>query len=368
LNELDEISGEINQLKSDFSDHKKLLDNSLYPDNFDRAIEKLRISYNLRKDDFTQIDVLQSEVIGLRETVDTLNRRNAELQVQFVLLEEQSIKDRSRIVQLEKMVAQLKTSISKRDQIVMSMVDSLLPPGYNGRELSQQEKHEVFTEAEKNNVLSHIKRAVNDNIRFLDATMLYPDDIEDVKDRQDIFTQIWRSVGPTMVEIYAEKGKSTNELKEIDDAFTKWHEKLTQEAWASISEEFKDHNIKLRKFSNGREFTSTITSYIDNEIRAAEMKDESMSESAYKNFADSTWFDEINSSWIPFLVDNEMLAEEQKDSIEIKIASWKDSVYPAGINWLYVIIGVLVAALILIFFIRKSAKKEEPETSPGQTD
>src|SRR4030067_509851 len=87
---LSNVEYNIEKLRSDFTANKELLDKSLYPDNFDKTIQKLRNSYTLRQGDFTQIDVLHTEVTGLKEEIDTLNRRNEELVIQFQELEKQT--------------------------------------------------------------------------------------------------------------------------------------------------------------------------------------------------------------------------------------------------------------------------------------
>lgn len=361
---LSEVENNIEKLRSDFTANKELLDRSLYPDNFDKTIQKLRNTYTLRQGDFTQIDVLHTEVTGLREDIDTLNRRNQELTIQFEELEKQT---GERIAALEKTVARLSALLQKRDQIVMSMIDSLLPPSFrDGEDLSPREKQQVLSEAEESNVLYNIKRAVNDNIRFLNATKLQPDDIEDLKNRQENFTKIWKSVGPTMVEIYSEKGKSTNELKDIDEAFTRWHNELNREVWESINDEFAANDVNLQSFSSGKEFTSVVTNYIDDEIKNAEEKGDAEAETSYNKFADSTWYEEIEPNWVPFLIDNDMLTENDKNSIEVSIASWKDTVYPGGFNWLYVIIAVLVISVFILLFTRKPKRGDRQSTVTDQ--
>jgi DNA repair ATPase RecN len=219
LAELSTVEKNIEKLRADFVANQELLNQSLYPNKFNQTIENLREAYKLRQDDFTQIDVLESEVTVLKVEVDTLSRRNDELTRQFEELETQSSE---RIEQLEGTVARLNASLKKRDQVVMSMIRDLLPGTYDeGEDLTSQEKQQLLSEAERNNVLYHIKRAVNDNIRFINATELQPDDIEELLERQENFFAIWRNVGPTMVDLYAAKGKNTNELKEIDEAFSR---------------------------------------------------------------------------------------------------------------------------------------------------
>lgn len=365
LAELAVVEREIEKLRGDFIPNEELLNRSLYPDNYDKTLRNLRSAYQLRQKDFTEINVLETEVTGLRSENDTLRRRNNELVIQFQELEKQSAE---KIGQLEKTIARLNSSLKKRDQIVMNMIDSLLAPSLkDGEDLTPGEKQQLLTEAEQNNVLYHIKRAVNDNIRFITATELQPDDIEDLKNRQQNFFKIWGSVGPTMVELYAARGKSTNELKEIDEAFSRWHNELNREVWESIRSKFAGNDIELQNFSNGEEFTSVITNYIGDEIRNAETRSNNEAEKKYNRFVDSTWYGGIESEWIPFLLENKMLEDNEKDTIEVMIASWKNTVYPGGINWLYIVIAVVVIALIIFFFARKNQKTAGTTVSSSES-
>jgi len=70
LEELDSLKIEIDNFKRDFSAKKFLLDQSLYPENFLSTIDNLVASLELRRDDFTEIDVLKTEVTALKSEVD----------------------------------------------------------------------------------------------------------------------------------------------------------------------------------------------------------------------------------------------------------------------------------------------------------
>jgi hypothetical protein len=364
--ELMEISSRIDKLEQGFRDHRNLLDKSLYPKTFKSSLEDLRLAVNLRKDDFVQIDVLQTEVIGLKDQINFLNQRNNELLNQIQILESESKKDKSRIVQLERSITELRISLKKRDELVFNMIDSLLPPSFRSKdELTLEEKEKVYSDAERSNIIVNVKRALKDHISFLDVTTLTSEDIENVKEQQEQFSKIWKNVGPKLVDAYSNKGENTNDLREIDSAFNIWHNKINKEAWESIHEEFALNNINLQKFSSGKTFTESITSYITDEMRSAEAKGEKEAENNYNYFADSVWSDIIKPQWMTYLTDNKMITEQQKDSIETRISDWKAAVYPSQINWLYFVIGILVIAVIFLLF--KKRKPEEPKTGTETT-
>jgi hypothetical protein len=356
LDTVEKNSGDIDRLSSKYEPQKKLLDNSLYPDNFEKTIQRLKNANTLRQGDFSRITELKTTVTSLREQIDTLKVRNDELARQFTELEGQN---KTQVAQLQKIISELRNSLQKRDQLLLGMLNDMLPSGYEtGDELSAQEKQEIVSKAEKKNILANIKKAVNDNIRFLDATKLYPSDLRDVKAQYQNFSKIWNNAGVKIVDLYVEKGKRTEEAEEIKDAFNRWNTKINEAVWSSIKAEFAANKIYLQKFTNGDEFVSNVTTYISNEIMNAEAKGEEKAKTEYKNF-DSTWSDKIKPSWMSFLIDNKMISEKAEDSIDVKLASWEDAVNPENFNWLYVIIGVLVVALIALLILKRSPKKVE---------
>jgi hypothetical protein len=225
-------------------------------------------------------------------------------------------------------------------------------------ELSAAEKQKVYSEAQKANVISNIQRAINDNIRFLEVTKLKPDDIDEIKKQERDFVKIWRNVGPKIIEIYSEKNQNVNYLKDIDAAFSRWNAAITQEAWNSVGEEFKDHGISLTKFSSGSEFVKSVSSYVDDEIKNKNVKGGEESEKSYKTFADSVWFGKVKETWVPFLEDNKMLSATEKDSIELKLSQWKDEV-SGGFNWIYIVIAVLI--IIILYLLTRRKSPEEPK-------
>lgn len=339
IEELDKISSEIDNLKRDFSGKKVILDQSLYPENFSSAFDNLESALDLRKGDFTSITVLQTEVTTLKSEVDLLNRRNNELINQITVLESQRKKDAASISQLEKLVADLRSTILKRDQLVFSIVDSLTPKlAGDISTMTQQDKEAVYSQVEKNNILAVVKKSLRDNSRFLEVTTLKVADLSEVKKQQQNFVTMWQKVGPKLVDVYAGKGDKTAELKDIDNLFNVWSNRIKQEAWESINEDFSLNNINLQNFSNGTEFTNVVTQYISDEIKNYGVKSKQDSEAAYNLFADGVWFKTISNEWMPYLLDNNLLTAQQKDTIENKLAEWKSIVSPHN-NMLYYILG-----------------------------
>jgi len=359
LEDLENLSAEVDNLKRDFSAKRVILDQSLYPENFSSSFEKLYSSLDIRKDDFTSITVLQTEVTALKSEVDLLNRRNTELINQITILESQRRKDAAAIEQLEKLVSDLRITLVKRDQLIYSIIDSLTPKlAGDISSMTQKDKEEVYSQVEKNNLLFSVKRSLRDNSRFLEVTSLKASDLENVKEQQQNFVNMWRKVGPKLVDVYANKKNKSEELKEIDNLFTVWANRIDKEAWESINEEFSLNNINLQNFNNGKEFVDVVTQYVSDEIKNYGVKNKVESEKAYSVFTDSVYFKTVSVEWMPYLLDNKLLSLEQKDAVEKKLSEWKSIVSPQSYTWLYAVAGLAVVFIILLVIILK--KKKNP--------
>ena len=365
LEDLDNISLEAENLRRDFSAKKAILDQSLYPENFISAFDNLNSSLELRRSDFTSITVLQTEVTALKTEVDILNRRNTELINQITILESQRRKDAAAIEQLENLVADLRTTLIKRDQLIYAIVDSLTPKlAGDVSSMTQQDKEQVYSQVEKNNLLVSVKKSLRDNSRFLEVTSLKANDLGNVKQQNQNFVSMWNKIGPKLVDVYANKKDKTEELKEIDNLFSVWSNRIKKEAWESINEEFSLNNINLQNFNSGKEFVDVVVKFISDEIKNYGTKSKEESEKIYSIFSDDVWFKTISTEWMPYLLDNNLLAVEQKDAIEKKLAEWKSVVSPQDLTWLYAVIGlavVFIIALIIILRKKKTAADIQPE-------
>jgi hypothetical protein len=345
LEELNSIVADIDRFRNEYVEQKALLDKSLYPDNFDKAFEKLNMSFVIRNQDFTTIDILQTENLELKEQVALLNKRSAELMNKIQEYEYAGKKDVNKSAELDALVNELKRSLRKRDELIVGIVDSLLPqPIMEQTQLSSQEMNSIYIEAERNNVLSNVKHSLLDNIRFIELTSLEPGDLTEIKKQQNQFVEFWQDAGTKLVDIYAGKNKKSKEIKEIDSLFSMWNFTLEQVAWRNIREEFAYNNINLIEFTNGEEFTKELTSFIDDAIKNIGVKSPAESNLTYSSFSDSTWFKVISPNWMPYLIDNEMLDVTQNRKIEVKISDWKERLTPSSFDWMYVLVAVIAVA------------------------
>ncbi|MDH3267532.1 MAG: hypothetical protein OEM46_01640 [Ignavibacteria bacterium] len=361
LVDLKDVPSKISLLKENYAPHKELLDKSLYSDNYQSSINKLNKDYLMRQGDFTTIDVLQTEVSTLEEQVVFLNQRNNELLTQVRNLETQKDKDAKTINKLKNLVAQLRASIRKRDELVLSMIDSLMPPTMREKDvLTSEDKNMVAKEEQEQNVIANVKTTIKDNIRFMQVTSLKPYDLIAIREQQEDFSNKWKKVGVKLVEVYSEDGMKAEELKQIDELFNEWYTAVASEAWDSINEDFSLNGIELRSFTNGEEFTNSVLMFIGDELKNLGVKNEEESKIVYSQFANGTWFAIIQPVWMYYLIENKMLTDGNKNKMESKIAEWKNALYPSY-WWIYLAIVVVIIGGGAFYFMRRKKTKKVSE-------
>jgi hypothetical protein len=140
--------------------------------------------------------------------------------------------------------------------------------------------------------------------------------------------------------------------------FLDWNMRLNDEMWGQVNRLFREKQLALLPFKSGEQFFNSVSSFIDDEIKNQKVKSSSESERVYTTFIDSVYFKSVEPIWIPILIENSMMSESNKDSIDAKIGRWKTEVAPgSAFNWIYILlIGIIVALLAAL--VLKGRKKE----------
>lgn len=360
LDECNAIGENISKFKNDFINDKELLDKVLYPDNFESAFAKLERSLEIRKGDFTQISELKTEVGSLKTQVTELSEKNQDLLAQIKELNLRVNKDAATIASLQRLVAQLKANIQQRDMLVRDIVDSLLTEFLKTpTTLNEAEKQAIIAKVDSRNLFYNIERTIADNIQFMKVTQMSPKDLSEMKKQYKDFSKLWKQIGPKLSDVYLSKKDKAAEIANIDAMFYEWNTRINDEMWTQVNQLFREKNLALLPFKSGEQFVNSVYSFIDDEIKNLGVKSKDESLNTYYAFTDSVYFKTVQPVWIPILIENNMMTDANKDSIEARIALWKEKVYPPSkFNWVYVVGGLIIIALIVAYFMKGRNKEK----------
>lgn len=359
------IVGQIEKLKEEFAPHGSLLDNALYPEDFNSAFAKLSKKLSIRQTDVSQIGDLKVQVTELNDQLLKLNQENSELMYQVQSLKRSATKNAKTIDSLKYLVKRLSAKLKERDELVMSMVDSLfqqitvIPASVN-----DYESNGVFKKIASTNFFENIKRSVSDNMKFMRVTILTSDDLNEIRGQQEEMSARWQKVGPSLAKVYLQSKQQTTEVNQINILFDEWKQQIDDQVWERVYNIFEKKNIHLLQFKSGLEFTNSISSFVQDEIKNYGVKGKDESDKTYALFVDSVWFKEVEPEWIPYLLNDKMISEANKDSLDNKIKEWKEKVSPSQFPlWIiYVVVGIIMVTVLSIVIFRKPVKGENDKT------
>lgn len=354
---LNAISMELDQLQSDFEGDKELLDQSLYPKNFESSIANLEQKIRSKRKDFVKLEVLEVKVVQLEGELEKLNKRNTGLLAEIKKYQEiGGSPDEVNIL-----ISELMMSLNRRDQLVKSMIDSLLTDFANKPStLSEAELQQVYEKIESDQLFYNVEKTIRDNIEFLRVTNLNPSDVSELKEDQIQFYSMWRKLGPTIAETYSGARDKSEQVSHINGLFSQWSQQLDNEIWNDVNAAFANNNVQVERFNSSEEFIENVSSYIDTQMVGLEKVGYDQSFKNFKNFNEVIWQDELRSTWLPILIDNEMLSVQQKETLESKIEEWEALYEVEPTNWWYYVIPVAVVLLIVIgVLVYKSKSKKE---------
>lgn len=353
----EEIAGvgeKVTALESEYAPHRDFLNKALYPDNFDESIAKLKaqFAYSEQKikaigESAARIAELETQVATLTEEVNKLSGENASLLAQ--LKEAKAERD-----SLKKVVSTLRDNIAKRDKAIFALVDSLFMQYDKNVQPTGDIQKSQQSKLERSNVLSNVKRAVADNIEFLNSTLLSGSDVAKLFGEQRKFESQWNGVKGLIANAYLSNKEKARELPMIDTMISEWRTKVDESFWKALNNLFSANKLAIAPIMNAGQIHNNLARYIDDQINAAGTETESDPYDVYQAF-EKLWTEELRPVWVPVMKDNGMITEANVADIDTKLQLWYAKVKPS--NWLlYTLIGIIVLAVAYILYGRMKPK------------
>jgi len=373
--ELNRIRKEILEFKNEFRGNKELLNRALYPNNFESSFANIdkKIDYSNKK--IEEISLLQTKVVTLESDysliseelgkltreVNTLRNSNNKLMNELRAFKSGYSGSKESIDSLKLLISELKQGISQRDTLIKEIMDNIFATAEHKIEsLDDAERKGIQTQIKNTSLIDNITNLVKDNIEFLKASLLTVEDLGVLRNEFSEFEQRWAHFGPKLFSIYSTDIQNKEKLVEIDSLISGWNSALDLSVWNSINEVFKSHNIKLETFVSGNEFESSVVAYIDNVIKNGSADIEQ--DQNYIFFAEKVWNDIIKVDWLPTLITNKLLAQEQIDIIEQKLSDWKDSSVGSTSIFIYGIIVLLAIFIFITLYLLNKKNKQNRQT------
>jgi hypothetical protein len=368
-----DVSASIDAMIKEFHPDSELLSKVLYPEDYTTTLENLRNKLFVRQKDlgvietqFIRITELETKVRELSDSLAMTNAVNEKLlsDVQKLTLNVKKLTaELGTVDSLRRMIAKLQRGLQDRDALIFALTDSLfMQYDKNVSDMKDVEKQGLTGKVERRGVVSNIKRAIQDNVAFLESTQLKGNDLVAIIRQQQRFQSQWNGLGPKIAALYATGKQKKNEVAVVDSMLSTWGGKVDNAMWRSLNSLFKDKGFAVKEFKNGDEFTANLIAFIDEQIQNPNKEMMEIRSKLFANFDENVWQSDLSTNWLPALVDCGKITEAQKKDIEDKVDTWRSSVNP-GASWvIYVLIlGVIAIVVAAVIRLRKRKATIEPQ-------
>ena len=303
---------------------------------------------------------MEAKIKEISEQIGKLNEQNEKLLADVQRLSQNvqkltgdAFSSLTPIDSLRRQIVQLHAGLAERDALIFSLVDSLfLQDDKNVTDMKDVERQGLLGKVEHHGIFANIKRSLQDNLLFIEATTLKQSDMASILKQQQQFRTQWTGIGPKLAGLYAGKQKK-NDVALVDSMLQQWSSKVDAATWRSLNTLFKEKEVWIKEFTNGDEFSDNLIAFIDTQIKNGGGQSQEARYTFFKNFDENVWTPEL-SPWLASLVDAQKITPDQKKNIEGKVLEWRSAVKPGSFLWIY--IGIVIVLLVLggaVLFVRR---------------
>ncbi|RNC85369.1 MAG: hypothetical protein ED557_00930 [Balneola sp.] len=351
VEEIDSIYSKISSLKAEYETHESLLNNALFPSNFEQKMEALikRARVNEEK-----LLVIEHQIDQLAQLSDQLISYQSEL----VILSQQRdslykaiLKSEESEQKLASMVREYRKSLELRDSIVLNVIDSMMVV-YDRQEQGYKSiLGETFSPERKlgsDNPLELIAKIIDENNEFLSTNnqLLSVEDHLRMYVLQRHFQTKWESIQTNMLQAYADKNRTEWENR-IDKKMKEWRMTASQKMWSSMDRYLEFSELELDAFDNSSSFFAALDSFVKEAYKKSE--EEMLTADSYTQFKafHSFWSGKIKNDWGAFIHDADVLTVTQISSIDDQLVGWEEQARP--IHPMIIVFIVIIAVLTIGF-------------------
>jgi hypothetical protein len=360
VSEIDSVITQINNLSSTYSSHKQLLDNALYPDTYEAQLQKLQQLAHTTESRLTVMQNQSQKLAQLNQQVADYSSQLKKLNNTTDSLSTLMQKTSSSNARMSRVIREYRESIKKRNDFISSVIDSLFVTYNNLKLPSVKSESGAKTQMGTNgDALKLIQNIAAENSSFLDAhPTLSTDEYVKMYAVQSEFSNMWNKLGDKLLDIFA-PGKQQEARKNVENALSQWHSKVSNYTWKAIGATFKEQKIDLGQFNDGKSFNSSLTDYLDEAIKRSR---EHADDQEYQKFQDfsNLWNNTVKTKWADNLVKANVMTYDNIANVDQKVSTWGQLAQPKSYA-MFIYLGIAIVIIIILAFMLYRAKST-PDT------
>lgn len=341
--EIASIIDEISELEAEYSGYSDLLDNSLYPDNFEDRVEDLRNRVNVSRENLSVIEDLNERISELESEIEELRDQLSQLDEEASATAERLERSAANERRLSGLVSQYRQNIEDRDAFVNNMLESLLNR-YEAMDAETQSEISDASESLEDDPLALLETILSGYINQADRESgLDASDYLRMRAQHGYFAEVWDRIGERMSNAYA-SDRPVQAEQEITDLLTAWEASVNNKLWGALSTAFDQNGIDLPEFTSADAFNNALNTFVDQAIETATEQNEEADYDLFSSFNDY-WNSTVKAQWGEYLVAGNVLSQGDIAAIDVKLSTWGQNAAPTS-NLMFILFLISLAVII----------------------
>lgn len=343
------IRTRITQFGESFDKHRELINKAIYPDTYGSWMKSLRNSAATTQSRLVTIRDQQDEMIRLQNKLSKYDERISLLSSRTDSLKEVMVQSMVEEQTHNRTIRRYRKSIRDRDQLIMTMVDSVVA-SYQDMELQTSRSLREATRQARldadGNTLNMITSIAEQNVNFLTSNPnLAVRDYLRMNAVQQKVATMWQSVGDKLIAIYGGSNKE-QARNQVESAIREWKERIDTQTWESINKAVAESGIELKPFTDRASFFNSLNGRLDEMIVTAKKDNSNNLRNRYESIS-IFWNGTMKSHWLNYVGPKGILSNSQVVTIDQKLEQLRELTRPES-RWMVYLLGTSLLAVVVL--------------------
>jgi uncharacterized coiled-coil protein SlyX len=326
LGDLQSAQDRVNQLLSDFRQHREVVNRGIYPETISERIEGLREKFMPRLAKIRTIERQDRSITRLRSELTRTRDRMDRYDLHISWLLERVVELEGRALSAEADAASLNEAVRQRDRFVTEFLTDLLERFEAVDAATRQEMTEIFERLE-DSPIDLLQNLLGEHLAYAqDTAGLTPTDLLNMKAQHTFFNNWWEQFGERFVNTF-EPQQPGEVYSELNSRMSDWQSAVDGQLWGAISDTYAQHGFELSSFNSASEYNSALQSFISEQTEIARERGGGENIERFREFSDF-WNESVKSEWGDALTASDVMSHSQIAAIDRQLIDWSQATAP----------------------------------------
>ncbi len=356
LSKIGKIRQKINTFEKKYYARREFLNKAIYPQTFEGILTDFNNALDERSKMLSKLDEANAQIKKLNSYLEKLSQNYMAVLGELQEMKSNAEAEKDKLAEYKKRIEYLKKNIAERDSIISQTLSNLLAVSERG--MSGGSENDITGKTLKikdENVLKHLKRLISDNIEYLKYADVSSDEIFSIYNEQKKLNENLQRLNGENLKILLKNETAKADLTEVKMLNDAWGNEIKRKITSAIGKDFAQFGIELNDSSDVQTLYNSLLDYAEKEsIKAGNQYER---KHKFKTFSESAWNGVFKHKWLPGLLQNGLMTNEQVETVDLLVDDWGKRVEKSPPYALYILVSVIV--MFITIYVAAKAKKSK---------